>query len=155
MGMEPFLLTAAINCLVAQRLVRKLCDRCLSSQSYSTETLNLIHKKENISDIVKRSLAKYFSEEELNKLEIGDEYIFYKANGCATCGFTGYKGRIGIYEVMEIGDALKNAIIEGRTADEIEKVAVESGMITMLENGIKQALSGVTSLEEIIRVIKT
>lgn len=155
MGMEPFLLTAAINCMIAQRLVRKLCEKCSSTQTYSGETLNLIHKQENISEIARRLLKKHFSDEELRNLGIEDEFIFYKANGCKACGHTGYRGRIGIYEVMEIGDEIKKAIIEGRTANEIEKVAIETGMATMLENGVKQALSGVTSLEEIIRVIKT
>lgn len=155
MGMEPFLLTAAINCMIAQRLVRKLCDRCSSTQTYTKETLNLIHREENISDIAYRLLRKHFSVEDLNRMGIEDEYVFYKANGCKSCGHTGYRGRIGIYEVMEIGDEIKRAIIEGKTANEIEKVAIEAGMATMLENGIKQALSGVTSLEEIIRVIKT
>ena len=155
MGMEPFLLTAAINCMIAQRLVRKLCNSCLSSQSYSTEALNLIHRGASLSEIAKRSLKKYFSEDELALLGLEDKFIFYKANGCRLCGFTGYSGRIGIYEVMEINNAIKKAIIEGKTANEIEAIAVESGMTTMLENGIKLALSGTTSLEEIMRVIKS
>lgn len=155
MGIEPFLLTAAINCLIAQRLVRKLCLHCLSSQTFSAETLNLIYREKNIPSIVKNIMKDNFSEEELKSLGIEDEYIFYKANGCKSCGFTGYKGRIGIYEVLETSDLLKKGIIEGLPANEIEKNAVENGMSTMLENGIKKALSGVTSLEEIIRVIKS
>lgn len=154
MGIEPFLLTAAINCLIAQRLVRKLCNRCLSSQSYSQETLNLIYKEKNIATIVKKIIKGYLTDEQLKRLEVEDEYIFYKANGCKSCGFTGYKGRIGIYEVMESNDAIKRAIVEGKPADVLEEVAVQSGMATMLENGIEKALSGITSLEEIIRVIK-
>ena len=155
MGIEPFLLTAAINCLIAQRLVRKLCKHCLSSQSYSTETLNLIFQKKNISSIVQKILKENFSAEEIESLGIKDDFIFYKANGCKSCGYTGYKGRIGIYEVLVSSDPLKKAIIEGKSADEIEEIAIENGMSTMIENGIKQALSGTTSLEEVIRVIKT
>lgn len=155
MGIEPFLLTAAINCLIAQRLVRKLCTRCLSSQTFSTETLNHIYREKNIPSIVKQIMKVNFTEEDLSKLNINDEFIFYKANGCKACGFTGYKGRIGIYEVLETSDPIKMAIIEGQSSDGIEKVAIQNGMSTMLENGIKKALSGITSLEEIIRVIKS
>ncbi|MFH0838358.1 MAG: GspE/PulE family protein [Patescibacteria group bacterium] len=155
MGIEPFLLTAAINCLIAQRLVRKLCIHCLSTQSYSSETLNLIYKEKNITSLINKIMKANLSEEDIKILGIGDEYIFYKANGCKSCGFTGYKGRIGIYEVLEDSEPLKKAIIEGLPADEIEKVATENGMSIMLENGIKKALSGITSLEEIIRVIKS
>ncbi|MBN2307170.1 type II/IV secretion system protein [Candidatus Peregrinibacteria bacterium] len=155
MGIEPFLLTAAINCLIAQRLVRKLCKHCFSSQSFSRETLNLIFQEKNIPTIVQKIMEENLSKEEREVFGIGDEYIFYKANGCKSCGFTGYKGRIGIYEVMETNDPLKKAIIEGKSADAIEDIAVENGMSTMIENGIKKALAGITSLEEVIRVIKS
>ena len=155
MGIEPFLLTAAINCLVAQRLVRKLCKHCLSSQSYSSETLNLIFQQKNIPAIVEKIMKEHLSEEERKAFGIENEFIFYKANGCKACGFTGYKGRIGIYEVLETSDPLKRAIIENKSSDEIEEIAVKEGMSTMLENGIKKTLSGITSLEEVIRVIKS
>lgn len=155
MGIEPFLLTAAINCIIAQRLVRKLCGHCLSSQTFSTETLNHIYREKNIPSIVKQIMKVNFTEEDLEKLKINDEFVFYKANGCKSCGFTGYKGRIGIYEVLETSDPIKKAIVEGLSSDGIETVAIQNGMSTMLENGIKKALSGITSLEEIIRVIKS
>lgn len=155
MGIEPFLLTAAVNCIIAQRLVRKLCNQCLSSQTFSYETLNHIYKEKNIPTIVRQIMQKTFSEEDLSKLALEEECVFYKANGCKSCGFTGYKGRIGIYELLQISDNIKKTIIEGLPSDEIEKIAVGENMSTMLENGIRKALSGVTSLEEIIRVIKT
>ena len=155
MGIEPFLLTAAINCLLAQRLVRKLCPQCMQSQTYSEETLQLIYKDKNIVDIIKKIGAKHYPEEELKKMEFENEFIFYKGMGCKSCGFTGYKGRIGIFEIMELSDEIKSVILSGRSSDEIEDVAIKNGMITMLENGIEKALSGITSLEEIIRVIKS
>ena len=155
MGMEPFLLTAAINCLIAQRLIRRLCTKCMQSQTYTTETLNLIYKERSMVDIIHRIALRNISEDEIQKLNFENEFIFYKGMGCKYCGFTGYKGRIGIYEVMELNDELKKAVIEGKTADELEDIAIKTGMTTMLENGIEKALSGITSLEEIIRVIKT
>ena len=75
--------------------------------------------------------------------------------GCKSCGNTGYKGRIGIYEVLEMDEEIKRVIMEGKNSDDIETIAVEKGMTTMLENGIEKALSGITSLEEVIRVIKS
>jgi type IV pilus assembly protein PilB len=155
MGIEPFLLTAAINCLLAQRLVRRLCPHCIQSQVYSAETLKLIYKEKNIVDIIKKIASKVYSEEEMERMEFNDEFIFYKGKGCKSCGFTSYKGRIGIYETMELNDDIKNVILESADANKIEDVAVANGMTTMLENGIEKALSGITSLEEIIRVIKS
>ncbi|MBN1258889.1 type II/IV secretion system protein [Candidatus Peregrinibacteria bacterium] len=155
MGMEPFLLTAALNCIIAQRLVRKLCPHCLKTQVYPAETLNLIYNTKNIVEIIRKIATKYCPPEEIEALNFKNEFIFYKSTGCKMCGFTGYKGRIGIYEVMELDEELKKIILRGGSADEIEDIAEKSGMPTMLESGIEKALSGITSLEEIIRVIKT
>jgi type II secretory ATPase GspE/PulE/Tfp pilus assembly ATPase PilB-like protein len=155
MGIEPFLLTAAINSLLAQRLVRKLCPQCIQAKVYPAETLQLVYKEKNIIDIIKKISSKYYSEEEIKQLEFENEYVFYKGMGCKSCGFTGYKGRIGIFELMEFDDEIKNAIMGGINADKIEDIAVKNGMTTMLENGVEKALSGITSLEEIIRVIKS
>ncbi len=155
MGMEPFLLTAALNCIIAQRLVRKLCPYCMQTQIYPAETLSLIYNTKNIVDIIRRIAAKYYPPEEIAALNFKNEFIFYKSAGCKMCGFTGYKGRIGIYEVMELDEELKKIILKSGNADEIENAAEKGGMPIMLENGIEKALSGVTSLEEIIRVIKT
>ncbi len=155
MGAEPFLLTAAINCLLAQRLVRKVCQHCIKSQVYSGETLSLIYKEKNILTIINRIMSKYYTTDEINELGLRGQYTFYKGMGCKSCGFTGYKGRIGIYEVMELDDEIKTAVLAGKSSDEIEDIAVKNGMNTMLENGIEKALSGITSLEEIIRVIKS
>jgi len=155
MGMEPFLLTAAINCIIAQRLVRKICPNCMQAQAYSAETLGLIYNTKNIVDIIKKIALKNYSEDELKKLDFENEFMFYKGLGCKSCSFTGYKGRIGLYEIMELNDEIKKVILQGDSADAIEEIAVNTGMSTMLENGIEKALSGITSLEEIIRVIKT
>jgi len=155
MGIEPFLLTAAINSMVAQRLLRKLCPYCMQSQVYSADTLKMVYNSKNIVDLVKKIALKYYSEDEINQLKYNDEFIFYKGMGCKSCGNTGYKGRIGIYETLEMTDDIKKIILEGGSSDDIEAAAIKEGMTTMLENGIEKALSGVTSLEEVIRVIKS
>lgn len=154
MGIEPFLLTAAINSMIAQRLVRKLCPHCLQSYSYSEEMLSLVYNAKNIVELIRKISLKQFSDEDLNKLGFKDEFIFYKGLGCRSCGYTGYKGRIGLFEVMEMDDELKKAILKGASSDEIEAISVGHGMSTMLEDGIRKALSGLTTLEEVIRVIK-
>jgi len=155
MGVEPFLLTAAINSLLAQRLVRKLCTHCLQGHVYSAETLGLVYNTKNIVEIVKKIVLKYYTPEEVEHLMFKDEFIFYKGMGCKICGHTGYKGRVGLYEVLEMNEDIKNMVLKGGSSDQIEEAAIKNGMTTMLENGIEKALSGVTSLEEVIRVIKT
>jgi len=155
MGVEPFLLTAAINSLIAQRLVRKLCPHCLQAHVYSAETLGLVYNNKNLVEIVKKIALKQYSPEEVEQLEFKDEFVFYKGQGCSACGHTGYKGRVGLYEVLEMNDDIKKVILKEGSADEIEDTAIQNGMVTMLESGIEKALSGVTSLEEVIRVIKT
>ncbi|MBU1017964.1 GspE/PulE family protein [Patescibacteria group bacterium] len=154
MGVEPFLLTAAVNSFIAQRLVRKLCPHCLQGQVYSSETLGLVYNDRNLVEVVKRIASKHYSPEEIEQLEFKDEFIFYKGQGCSACGHTGYKGRVGLYEVLEMNDEIKKIILQGGSSDAIEDMAVQSGMTTMLDNGIEKALSGNTSLEEVIRVIK-
>ncbi|QQR83189.1 type II/IV secretion system protein [Candidatus Peregrinibacteria bacterium] len=155
MGIEPFLLTAAINCMIAQRLVRKVCTQCVETKVYNAETLNMIYNNKNMVELIKKMSKKIYSDQELETLQFKDNYYFYKGIGCKACGQTGYKGRIGLYEVMEMNEAIKKTILKQASADEIEAVAIENGMNTMLEDGIFKALSGVTSLEEVVRVIKT
>ena len=115
----------------------------------------MIYNTKNIVDVIKKIAQRQYSKEQLEKLGFENEFIFYKGLGCKSCGFTGYKGRIGLYEVMELSDEIKKAILEGANSDDIEDAAINAGMSTMLESGIEKALSGITSLEEIIRVIKT
>jgi type IV pilus assembly protein PilB len=155
MGIEPFLLTAAVNSMIAQRLVRKLCPHCLQSYSYSEEMLGLIYNNKNIPEIIRKITSRYYSEDEIKRLGFRDEFIFYKGLGCRACGYTGYKGRVGLYEVMEMNDEIKKAVLKGASSDEIESIAIQGGMTIMLEDGIRKALSGMTTLEEVIRVIKT
>ena len=155
MGIEKFLLTAAVNSLIAQRLVRKLCPHCTQSQMYSADTVKMIYDNKDILGIINKIALKSYTQEEVDRLNFKDEFMFYKGSGCRACSHTGYKGRIGIYEVMEMSEELKDVIIAGGSADDIEEAAIKNEMTTMLENGIEKVLSGLTSIEEVIRVIKT
>ena len=134
MGVEPFLTASAVDCVIAQRLVRKLCEYC--REPYPT------------------------TKEMLERLGFAPEVVqswkdtqLYKSVGCAHCNGTGYKGRLGIYEIMPVTEAVERLIVERKSADELMRVAVAEGMITLRQDGLERVRQGVTTVEEISRVI--
>ncbi|PIR88086.1 MAG: type II secretion system protein GspE [Candidatus Harrisonbacteria bacterium CG10_big_fil_rev_8_21_14_0_10_45_28] len=133
LGVEPFLIASTLNIAIGQRLVRMICEDC--------------KVKRTLTDVELETLRQSFSEK-----MIGENRIFFKGEGCARCGGTGYKSRIGIHEVIEVDEKLRELIMRRANADEIRKVAIEGGMITMTEDGFIKALQGKTTLEEILRV---
>jgi type IV pilus assembly protein PilB len=138
MSVEPFLIASTVNLIMAQRLVRKICPKCI--MSYAAEIPEL---KKKLPPAI---FNKYFS---------GLKTIrFYKGKGCPTCRKTGYLSRIGIFEVLEMQDNIRELIMTKANADEIEKLAVKNGMITMFEDGIKKMISGVTTLEEVLGAVR-
>lgn len=147
MDVEPFLIASSVNVVVAQRLVRKICMKCRGSYFLSEEELTMIKSE--------LQLAKYIG----LVAGTGDftKIRFYKggAINCKGCGGTGYSERIGIFEVMEIGEKLRPLITKKTDAADITMKAVELGMTTMLFDGIVKALQGITTLEEVVRAIRT
>lgn len=139
MGIEPFLLASSVNMVVAQRLVRKICTNCRESGSASLEDL----KSELPMELVKKILDK-----------TGKNVTIYTGKGCDVCKHTGYLGRVGIYEVMPMSDKIREAVVAKKDADMIKKIAVEEGMRTMIEDGLEKVKLGVTSIEELLRVVK-
>jgi type IV pilus assembly protein PilB len=139
MKVEPFLISSSVNMIVAQRLVRKICTNCRESQTEDIETVT----KELPSALVKKYLGKSMKNVRL-----------YKGKGCSVCQKTGYIGRIGIYEVLPISESMKEAIMRKEDTDEIKKMAVKEGMTTMIEDGLEKVKMGVTTIEELLRVIK-
>ncbi len=133
MGVEDYLLTSTINGIAAQRLVRTLCPHC--SEAY-----------EPLPEIVERM--------GLRELAPAGAMVLKRAVGCAECGGTGYRGRSSIVEVLAISDALRQAILKNVDSSAIQKLAIESGMQTMRTHGLKKALGGSTSLEEVLRVTR-
>ena len=129
MGIEPFLVATSVNLICAQRLVRKICQNC----------------KELLDVPVQAMLDAGFSQEEAaaTKISVG--------KGCGTCNKTGYKGRVGLYEVMEINDELRELILVGASALELKKKAIDQGMLTLRRSGLTKAAAGLTTLEEVIR----
>lgn len=129
MGIEPFLVATSVNIIQAQRLIRRVCAECKEEQKVPPEALIEIG----------------FSEEEAPNIKS------YKGRGCTTCNGTGYKGRVGLYEVMEVTDELRELIIIGASAIELRKRAVELGMITLRESGLYKLREGITTIEEVVK----
>lgn len=130
MGIEPFLVSASVVLILAQRLCRKVCSQCKEEDKVSTQALV------NIG----------FSEEEAKTIKC------FKGKGCSTCSDTGYKGRIALYEVMPVKDEIKELILEGASAAEVKKAAVKVGMKTLRMSGLTKIKEEVTTLEEVMRV---
>ena len=143
MKVEPFLLASTLNAVVAQRLVRKICDKCKKEYKIPPDLLADI--KEKLTKIPKEAL---YGELDLNNL------TFYKGEGCSNCGKTGYKGRLSIVEAINITRGLQSAIVEGFHRDEVEAELAKQFFITMEQDGIIKSLLGLTTIEEVLRVSK-
>lgn len=130
MGVEPFLVSASVVLILAQRLCRKICEHCKEEDSMPESAL----------------LDIGFSPDEAKTMKS------YKGQGCSKCGDTGYKGRIALYEVMPVKDDLKELILRGGSASELKKTAVQLGMKTLRMSGLTKIKEGVTSIEEVLRV---
>ncbi|MGB7024447.1 MAG: type IV-A pilus assembly ATPase PilB [Candidatus Acidiferrales bacterium] len=129
MGIEPFLVATSVNLICAQRLVRRVCSQCKEPMNITPQAL---------------VDAGYTTEESKTT-------TVYHGRGCGTCNNTGYKGRVGLYEVMEINDELKELILVGASALELRKKALDNGMITLRRSGLIKIASGQTTMEEVIR----
>ncbi|MBU2575550.1 GspE/PulE family protein [Patescibacteria group bacterium] len=153
MNVEPFLVSSTVNVIIAQRLIRKLCKHCRTSYKLKKEEVAQLEKNHgiNIQELTS-SLSKVEETKEVNK-DLSS-VLFFKGKGCTKCGAQGYKGRIGIYEVLEMSEEIKHLVASHATADDILVKAREQGMMTLLEDGFLKAKSGITTIEEILRVTK-
>ncbi len=135
MGVEPFLITSSINVIIAQRLVRRLCHKCV--------------RPANIPEPIQREVEK-----ELASFNLPTPYKFLEGKGCSECE-QGYSGRVGIFEVLIMTDNIENTVITRKPSSEIKKEALKEGMITMKQDGLMKAIRGVTTVNEVLRVIST
>jgi len=149
MGAEPFLVASTINGIIAQRLVRKLCPDCRKERRLSPKEKESMQKTMDLAVIYKHLQASLQGGNVLNGIE---DITFYTPGGCDQCGGSGFKGRLGIFEVLEISDVIRKRISERATAQVIEDVSREEGMHVMVEDGMLKAAQGLTSIEEILRV---
>ncbi|MCA9808878.1 MAG: Flp pilus assembly complex ATPase component TadA, partial [Candidatus Dadabacteria bacterium] len=131
MGVEPFLVTASLNSIVAQRLVRVACPSCRQQIDVPPQALiDLGVSPKDVSD-----------------------FVVYKGTGegCKTCSGTGYKGRLAVFEVMEINEELKEFILSGASALEIKREAIRQGMMTLRQSALEKLKQGITTIEEVVR----
>jgi len=142
MGIEPFLLASTVNVAIAQRLVRKICESCRTSYTISSEEKKLIGSE----PVLNESLRK--ESKNLSTMRL------YRGLGCKVCGQTGYHGRIGIFEVLEITENIRPLIIDRASSDVIMQTARRHGMTTLLEDGVGKVLNGITTLAEVVRVTR-
>ena len=138
MGAEPFLVASSVNVIMAQRLVRQLCQKCRVAKPVPPE----------VEQQIKQVLGPLMPKEAANK-----QPIIYDPKGCAACNNLGYEGRAGIYEVLEVTEKIGRLILQRESADKLEAEAIASGMITMKQDGFLKVLEGLTTFEEVLRVI--
>ncbi|OGK20734.1 hypothetical protein A3C98_04405 [Candidatus Roizmanbacteria bacterium RIFCSPHIGHO2_02_FULL_37_15] len=138
MKVEPFLVASTVNIIIAQRLVRKICDMCRASEDVTQTDL--------FKNIPQELVKKHFGAKK-------DVRIF-RGNGCKVCHFTGYSGRVGLFEVLQVSNNVKKLITQKADSDIIARQAIEENMTTMLDDGLDKVIKGLTSIEEILRVTR-
>jgi len=141
MGIKAFLVASSVNIVVAQRLVRRVCVNCRESYTLDINTLKRTLPEELFNSLIKGQ-------------ENAKEIRVYRGKGCKECGFTGYRGRQGIFEVLEIKENIRELIMQDSDADEIEKQAIKNGMTRMIQDGARKIIKGITTIEEVMRVIQ-
>jgi type IV pilus assembly protein PilB len=129
MGVPPFLITATVEAILAQRLVRRVCSNCREPVTVNDEILSQL---------------------ELTRELLGDR-TFYRGRGCEKCNNTGYKGRVGLFELMVMNDDLREMVLLNASTDELREKGREYGMTTLRECGMNYAYQGVTTADEVIR----
>lgn len=141
MGVKPFLLAPALNAVMAQRLARRICKNCKEEIQIDPEKLEKV--KKYLSEIPESSGFKV----DLNDLH------FYAGKGCEVCHGIGYKGRVGLYEVMTMTPKIEEVILSGKLSEfELERLAVEDGMLKMVQDGLLKAIAGTTTVDEVFRI---
>lgn len=138
MGAPAFLLSSTVNLVIAQRLVRRICATCTESYSASPEIVRLIKAQIELSGNTATSIPD----------------TLYRGRGCKVCGNSGFQGQIGIFELFRITDTIRELILREATVAEVRKKAIEEGMTTMFEDGLDKVERGITTIEEVLRVVK-
>lgn len=152
MGAEPFLVASTLNVIVAQRLVRRLCGDCREAYTLTDELLETLRDNFSLDDMLAVLQSSSLAKEK--NIRDWKDISFYRSKGCARCGNEGYRGRNGIFEVLEVTDAIRQLVAKNATTEELEKTARAEGMHAMIEDGMIKASLGVTSIEEVLRVTR-
>ena len=154
MGIESYLVATTLNLVIAQRLVRKICPHCTMTFKLDEKQIASLEKLIEIETILALMKKDPRMPDELDGVKSFADLEFTKGKGCDRCSQSGYKGRLGIFEVLEVDDDLAKMITQEKPSQEIEAAAREKGMRTMLEDGFLKAILGMTTIEEILRVTK-
>jgi len=139
LGVQPVALAPALTTVIAQRLVRKICQECKEEQKLDSV---LLKRTNSVLEAIPKN----------SKEKVPDERKFYHSRGCSACNHLGYKGRIGVFEVFVNDDAMQELIFKGSSTVEIKEQAIKSGMVTMIQDGLLKALEGITDVAEVLRV---
>ena len=134
MDVESFLVASSLEGVIAQRLVRRICTNCKTEHKVTEEEKGFIER---------------FSGEKLP-----DDTVLYKGTGCEQCFNTGYKGRIAIYEIMEVDEEMRSVISKNPESMAVKQKALEKGMKTLVKDGVQKALKGITTIEEVLQATK-
>lgn len=134
MDIDPFLLSSTLELIIAQRLIRTICSACVYTYT--------VDRKE-LESTVGESLKRFFSD---------DKLTLYRGKGCSNCGFTGYKGRSGIYQLIVMSEELREAVMKNPTSSTVSKIARAQGSLSMFEDGVEKVKLGITTLDEVMRV---
>ncbi len=150
MKVKPFLAASTVNTIIGQRLVRRICPNCVETFKPDKKFLDALRKEFDTEKIIGIMRQEKICNKETNL----EDLKFYRGAGCSQCNNEGYKGRIGIYEVLEVTEGIKNLTASQASTEDIAKQAVADGMITMVQDGFIKATTGVTTIEEVLRVTK-
>jgi type II secretory ATPase GspE/PulE/Tfp pilus assembly ATPase PilB-like protein len=141
MGVKPFLLAPALNAVIGQRLVRRICPKCIEEAELAAE------KRERVI-----KLLTDLPPAEKQNVDL-DNLHFYQGKGCSECSGLGYKGRVGIYEIFTMNKELETVILSAQVSEyTIQELIVKNGMVTMVQDGLLKALEKITSVDEVFRV---
>lgn len=149
MGVESFLLASTLNIVIAQRLVRKICLKCIESYHLSKEELVSLSKEFDLNDMLQRFKELKLIENEFKTFE---ELTFYRGKGCKYCNQSGYSKRISVLEILENTSAVQKCIIRNASSNDLQEQALKDGMITIFEDGLQKTLRGITTIEEVLRI---
>jgi len=139
MGIEPFIVASTINIAIAQRLVREICQKCIESYELPISKLEALLQEDLILRLPKTKK---------NTIRL------FRGKGCSACQNTGYLGRIGIFEILEMSDSLKKLVVEKASASKIRQEAIRLGMTTMIDDGLGKVEQGITTIEEVLKAVK-
>ncbi|MBT4942007.1 MAG: type II/IV secretion system protein [Candidatus Magasanikbacteria bacterium] len=142
MGVKPFLLAPSLNAIIGQRLVRRICESCKAETEVDDQT------KQKITDILSK-----IPESSGEKVVDISSVTFYKGKGCEVCNNIGYKGRLGIYEILIMSKEIESRILGGQVSEyDMQDIAISQGMVTMVQDGLLKVVDGITTVEEVFRV---